>query len=181
MTRQMSRCNNCTLPIESQDTVNHSHLLCNPCSTLSERASPIRLTPMTEADLELVLAWRSNPKIYRHFRWQDSPLNWESHVSWYESRAEDRHDFIIEYGGRRIGVVSISTSEKVSIYLGDFAVHGQGVATAALRWLCNRFENRTPLIAEVHEANEPSKQLFKGCGFQQQGRDDGWLRYTYES
>lgn len=176
----MTKCDNCTLLVKNQSAVGESRTLCDPCTTLAARIPPISLSRMTKADLELVLAWRSNEEIYRHFRRQDSPLDWENHVSWYESRAADRHDFIIEYGSRRVGVVSISATEEVSIYLGDFSAHGQGVATAALGWLCDRFENRAPLVAEVHKANEPSKQLFEGCGFQQQGRDEDWVRYVYE-
>lgn len=181
MTRHMPKCDHCTLLVENKSTINENLTLCEPCTTLSERMPQIQLAPIAETDLELVLAWRSNPKIYRHFRRQDSPLNWESHVSWYESRPTGRYDFIIEYEGRRVGVVSIDTMAKISIYLGDFSARGQGVATAALKWLCKRFEDRTPLVAEVHESNEPSKQLFEGCGFQQQEHDGEWLRYSYES
>lgn len=174
----MSACNNCGQPTE---TASDTRSLCEPCTTLSERATPIRITPMETKDLELVLAWRSNPKIYRHFRRQDRPLNWENHLSWYDSRDASRHDFLIHYGGRRVGVVSITAAEKTSIYLGDFSAHGQGVATAALGWLCKRFENRSPLIAEIHEDNDPSKQLFEGCGFQQHGRDGEWITYRHKS
>jgi len=140
----------------------------------------IQVTPITEEDLELVLAWRSNPKIYRHFRKQDRPLEWENHIAWYESRETDRHDFIIHYEGRRVGVVSIAADENISIYVGDFSAHGQGVATAALRWLCERFKQRSPLIAEIHKKNVPSKGMFEGCGFQQCERDGEWIKYSYE-
>jgi len=135
---------------------------------------------MDPDDLELVLAWRSNPKIYRHARSQDSPLEWESHLSWYESREASRHDFIIHYEGRRVGVVSIAANDEISVYLGDFSTHGKGVATAALGWICERFEYRSPLIAEIHEENDASKRLFEGCGFQHRDRDGEWIEYRYE-
>jgi RimJ/RimL family protein N-acetyltransferase len=135
---------------------------------------------METADLELVLAWRSNPKIYRHFRRQNAPLNWESHLLWYESRKANRHDFIIHYENRRVGVVSITATEEISIYIGDFSAHRHGVATAALGWICKRFESRSPLIAEIHKDNSPSRRLFEGCGFQQRGRDGEWIKYSYE-
>ena len=173
----MSACNNCGQPIR---TANETRSLCEHCTTLSERSTPTRITPMEAEDLELVLAWRSNPEIYRHFRRQDGPLDWESHLSWYESRDADRHDFIIQYEGRRVGVVSITATEDISIYLGDFSAHGEGVATAALDWICLRFESRSPLIAEIHEDNTPSKRLFNGCGFQQRGRDGEWISYSYD-
>lgn len=174
----MSGCDNCGQPIETSDSSATS--LCEPCTTLLERTPPIHVAPIDSADLELMLAWRSNPEIYHHFRRQDSPLDWDDHLSWYESRDTDRYDFIIHYDGRRVGVVSISATEEIGIYLGDFSAHGQGVATVALKWICERFENRAPLIAEVHEDNSPSKRLFEACGFQQRGRDDEWIKYSYE-
>jgi RimJ/RimL family protein N-acetyltransferase len=173
----MSACDNCGQPIE---TASDAGSLCEPCRGLSERTTPIRITPMEAEDLELVLAWRSNPEIYRHFRRQDAPLGWESHLSWYESRSAERHDFIINYDDRRVGVVSITATDEISVYLGDFSAHGDGVATAALDWICERFENRAPLIAEIHEDNSPSKRLFKSCGFHQRGRDGEWIKYSYE-
>lgn len=173
----MSSCDSCGQPIE---TTGESRSHCVPCKTLSKRRNSIQITPMETGDLELVLAWRSNPKIYRHFRKQDSPLDWESHLSWYESRAAERHDFIIHYEGRRVGVVSLTESEEISIYLADFSARGNGVATAALKWICDRFEYRLPLVAEIHKGNAASKRLFENCGFQQCGRDEEWEKYYYE-
>jgi RimJ/RimL family protein N-acetyltransferase len=174
----MSHCKHCGQSIETPDC--GADELCEPCRALSEQATPVRITPMEAEDLELVLAWRSNPKIYRHFRRQDGPLDWKSHLSWYESRETSRHDFIIHYAGRRVGAVSITASEEISIYLGDFSAHGEGVATAALTWICERFAHRSPLIAEIHEENEASERLFEGCGFEQRDRDAEWIEYRYE-
>jgi len=173
----MSVCDTCSQPLE---TTTGSGSLCEPCTALSERTPPIRITPLNVEDLELVLAWRSNPEIYHHFRKQNSPLDWESHLSWFESRAAERHDFVIHYEGRHVGCVSITATDEIGIYLGDFSAHGEGVATAALEWICKRFETRSPLIAEIHEDNTPSKRLFEGCGFQQRGRDGEWISYSYE-
>ena len=173
----MSTCDNCGQPIV---TIEETRTLCKPCEKLAERTNSIQITPIEVDDLELVLAWRSNPKIYNHFRQQDSPLDWDAHLSWYESRQQDRHDFTINYEARRVGVVSITANEEVSIYLGDFSARGNGVATAALRWLCERFKQRTPLIAEIHQDNIASKQLFEGCEFQQCGRDGEWKKYSYD-
>jgi RimJ/RimL family protein N-acetyltransferase len=141
----------------------------------------IRVSPLDDDDLELVLAWRSNPDIYRYFRDQDSPLVWSEHVRWYESRPTDRHDFVVHYDGRRVGVVTIDTNDAVGIYLGDFSARGHGVATAALGWLCDRFHDREPLLAEIHRENESSLRLFERCGFRQRGRDEEWFKYAYES
>jgi len=145
-----------------------------------EQSQPTTILPLNRDDLELVLAWRSNPEIYRYFRQQDGPLDWEEHVNWFESRSPERYDFVIHYDGRRVGVVSLDASNRVGIYIGDFSAHNQGVATNTLDWLCDRFKDRTPLIAEIHKSNASSKQLFIRCGFQQQGCEGQWLRYVYD-
>jgi RimJ/RimL family protein N-acetyltransferase len=160
---------------------NNSRRLCEPCKKLIEQSQPTAILPLNRDDLELVLAWRSNPEIYRYFRQQDGPLDWDEHVKWFESRSPERYDFVTHYDGRRVGVISLDASNRVSIYIGDFSAHNQGVATNTLNWLCDRFEDRTPLIAEIYKSNTSSKQLFTQCGFQQQGCKGQWLQYVYDS
>ena len=176
----MSVCKDCKQLIENTTTDSSNKKLCSSCISLSEHTNDIYITPMKKEDLELVLAWRSNPKIYKNSREQSEPLDWENHVSWYESRDPDRHDFVIHYQGRRVGVVSISETDEISIYLGDFSAHGKGIATAALSWICGRFKHRVPLVAQIHQNNTSSVRLFEKCGFQRQERDGEWKKYYYE-
>ncbi len=173
----MSACDNCALPVYARQ---RERSLCEPCKALLDRPQAVRVTPLERSDLELVLAWRSNPEIYQHFRRQDGPLDWSEHVTWYESRSPDRHDFVIHYEDRRVGVVSLDADDEVSIYLGDFSAYGCGVATASLGWLCDRLEQRAPLKAEIHDENDASKRLFERCGFQKDDRDGAWLQYLYQ-
>ena len=177
----MATCDDCRLAIERSVSTGKNRVLCNPCSSLHDLDFSIRMRPVERGDLELLLAWRSNPEIYRHFRVQDEPLDWEEHVGWYESRSDNRYDFLIRYGKRRVGVVSIDADDEVGIYIGDFSAHGHGIATAALEWICDRFADRTPLTAEIHENNEPSKNLFKRCGFEKSAEEDDWIQYIYDS
>jgi len=172
----MSICENCRLPVGAEPT--KSLCLCSPCTMLVKNEPSVRVSPFKRDDLELVLAWRSNPEIYRYFRKQDDPLHWGEHVSWFNSRASERYDFVIHYNERRVGIVSIGQDDVVGIYLGDFSAHGQGIATKTLNWICDRFECRKPLFAEVHEDNDASKQLFRRCGFRQVNQDGKWLKYV---
>lgn len=176
----MASCDDCRLPVERPLSTPKTRILCDPCLSLHNFDSSTRIRPIERDDLELLLAWRSNINIYRHFRAQNEPLEWEEHVTWYESRPDSRYDFLIQYDGRRVGVVSISSDDEVGIYLGDLSAHGHGLATAALEWICDRFENRIPLTAEVHKNNEPSKRLFKRCGFKKSDTERDWILYIYE-
>lgn len=135
---------------------------------------------MAEADLELVLAWRSNPLVYEHAREQDGPLEWSAHRRWFETRPDDCVDFVVRYVDRRVGVVSLDERSYVTIYLGEVSARGRGVASRSLRWLCDRFEDRGELRAEVAADNAASRRLFERCGFEQYERDDGWLHYKYD-
>jgi len=169
----MTTCEDCGRPVDSDAAS------CAPCRTLRERGASV--TPMSTDDLELVLAWRCNPEIYRYFRGQDKPLSWNDHVAWFESRDSERFDFIVSFEGRRVGAVSLNADDEVSVYLGDVSARGEGVATAAIEWLCGRFADRTPIYAEVYSDNDPSKRLFERCGFERIGSQGEWLRYAYGS
>jgi len=173
----MNVCAECGLPMNRE----HEDERCEACAALASRDSSVTVAPLARTDLELVLAWRSNPEVYRHFRGQDGPLVWEDHVKWFESRDERRQDFVVRYDRRRVGVVSLDADDAVSVYLGDVSARGQGVATNAVRWLCGRLADRTPLHADVHPDNDASKRLFERCGFEREEQTDGWIRYVYES
>ena len=173
------RCANCGL--EFQKKIESDQESCVPCKNLIDGPPQIHVSPISSEDLELVLAWRSHPDIYKYFREQTGPLAWSEHMSWYNSRDTRRHDFLLHFEGRRVGVVGIDEENKVTVYIGDFSARNNGIATAAIRWLKSRFPSRRPLLAEVHEENKPSRTLFQTCGFQEDTRSDGWIKYVYRS
>jgi RimJ/RimL family protein N-acetyltransferase len=137
----------------------------------------VNIRPLSVDDLELVLAWRSNPQIYKYFNQQDSALSWEAHMQWFATRSDKRLDFIIEYCGRRVGCVSVSADNRVSIYIGEVSLWGNGVAKSALKSLIDQIDRK--LVAEVHENNIASQQLFEDCGFTKVS-DGEWFQYEYE-
>jgi RimJ/RimL family protein N-acetyltransferase len=173
----MNVCVECELPIDRE----LEDIRCVACAALEGRDSSVSVAPLEWGDLELVLAWRSNPEVYRYFRDQDGPLVWQDHVEWFESRDERQQDFVIRYGGRRVGLVSLDDDDTVGVYLGDVFARGEGVAKNAVRWLCDRFVDRAPLRANVRRDNNASKQLFERCGFEREEAINGWIRYVYES
>lgn len=138
-----------------------------------------RFRPLRLDDLELVMAWRSNPRIYEHFREQDGPLDWGSHLQWFVERSKMRHDFMIEYRGRRIGVVSIDADGYVGVLIGEETCWGEGIASTALNWLSDQFADERDLFAEIHDGNNRSRRLFTSCGFERHDRDGEWIVYRY--
>ncbi|WP_253738138.1 GNAT family N-acetyltransferase [Halohasta salina] len=177
----MPNCDGCELPTSRQKSKdNEAETLCGACTELREGTPSVWVSPLESRELELVLAWRSHPEVYANFRQQDGPLTWDEHVSWFESRDTDRYDFIIHFDGRRVGAININQANEVGIFLGDFSAGGHGVATVTVEWLCQRFDYRAPLYAEVHDENQASKRLFKRCGFQQRDADSDWIEYVYD-
>lgn len=135
----------------------------------------LNLRPANVTDLELILAWRSDEKIYRHFRSQSEPLNWEDHVSWFASRDPQRQDWIIEYQGRRVGSVNATPDNEIGIFIGEKSLWGEGVGTTALKKACD--ELNKPITAEIHEDNTASQILFENVGFVQVKECGEWLEY----
>lgn len=139
----------------------------------SDISEALSYRPVEPADLELLLGWRSNPLVYEHFRSQDEPLDWGSHLSWFGSRSEERRDYLIQYQGRGVGSVFLTPDSFVGVYIGEVDLWGEGIGEAAVSWVCDKHE-REAFFAEIHEDNEASRRLFEECGFTHQDSDDEW-------
>ncbi len=144
----------------------------------------VTLREATESDLELVMAWRSNPLVYEQMYLQKGPLVWEEHWKWWHTRDTSWKIFIIqcadtltglETGRRSVGVVQISrldTQEpEVGIYIGETTLWGKGIGKEAL------LESHVFLselgykkvVAAILDSNERSKRLFTSLGYQYVG------------
>lgn len=139
----------------------------------------IYLRPLRLEDLELVLAWRSNPDIFENMLQQSSPFQWDEHLTWFVERPPSRRDFIIEYNGRRVGVISINKDDMISIYIGEKGVWGNGIGTLAVEWLCEHYADRVPRT-KVGVDNTRSQAIFEALDFSLVDTSDGIYEYVYE-
>jgi spore coat polysaccharide biosynthesis predicted glycosyltransferase SpsG/RimJ/RimL family protein N-acetyltransferase len=151
----------------------------------------ICLRQVTDNDLELLFAWRSNPFIYRYFYVQrrSGPLKWEEHLNWWESR-ENRIDWIIymhdKEWQRAVGSVNVTNLDtdtpEVGVYVGEITLWGRGVGKNSvflvMDWLKKMKYNK--VIARIMKKNIRSVRLFESIGFRRVGeaRSQEWL-YTY--
>ena len=129
----------------------------------------------TDADLSLMMAWRSNPDIYQGFYTQVSPLKWEEHLKWWKSRNQDWRSFIIvlveKNYAREVGVVNIGQldhwSPEIGYYVGNVTDWGKGIAREALeeafKWLKERGYKYCHTTIKMD--NERSSKLAWGLGF----------------
>ena len=137
----------------------------------------IKLRDVIEDDLELIMAWRSNPQTYKYFYVQDSPLRWEEHIAFWESRKE-RKDWIILFKQnrkwRKVGSVNACNLSdnypEVGVFIGEITLWGKGLGKKAvgliLNWLHKNGYNGAK--AKVSKENKSAQKLFEGCNFLRQ-------------
>ncbi len=136
----------------------------------------IVLREVSTSDLPLIMAWRSNPTIYKGFYQQKGPLVWESHVAWFASRNSDWRAFLVCLNLRPIGVVNLGQldhwSPEIGYFIGEVSLWGQGIGTEAVRlgieWL-KGYRLSHPHIIGVHTTikndNDGSIGIVKRLGF----------------
>src|SRR3989338_7453110 len=99
----------------------------------------VKLKEVRESDLELLIAWRSNPNVYRYFYNQDYPLSWGEHYRFWQTK-HNRKDWVIYFQEdaiwRKVGSVYITKLHQkipeIGIYIGEVTLHRRGVGTKAL-------------------------------------------------
>ncbi|GEM_PF-599533 len=127
----------------------------------------------TEDDMELLLYWRQNPKIYKFFKRQKKPLSWEEHEKWWHLR-KDRIDWIINYKGRRVGTLNVSNFKKtpeIGIFIGDISIRSKGLGTRSIKLALHFLRNAAykTVRAVIHKENIPSQRAFEKAGFEKEG------------
>lgn len=149
----------------------------------------VQLRPVTDEDLELLMAWRSHPDVYRHFYRQDGPLVWETHYQFWKTR-QDRIDWIIYFDDgnqkRKVGSVNVkmvsSDCPEVGILIGEITLMSKGIGTRSVslvvQWLKTRGFAR--VRANVFKENMPSQRLFTTLGFEQRGEVHDGAEWVYE-
>lgn len=146
----------------------------------------ISLRQAVDDDLELMMAWRSNPFVYEGFYLQNRPLKWEEHYSWWKSR-DNRVDWIISLHGeehsRDVGSVNVSFMDndtpEIGIYIGEVTLWGRGVARSAISLVINwlKILGYKIVRARIMKLNIKSLKLFEGLGFKKigEGRKGEWV------
>lgn len=136
----------------------------------------IYLREATEQDLELLMAWRSNPVVYEGFYQQNAPLEWEEHLGWWKSRNKDWRTFIIvlvsAYRDRKVGVVTIGQLDhwnpEIGYYIGEVSLWGKGIGKEAVKlginWLKERGYKACHTTVKIE--NKRSANLLWKLGFQ---------------
>jgi len=136
----------------------------------------VMLRRATDADMALVMAWRSHPTVYAGFYTQKKPLTWDEHKTWWESRNKDWREFIIEVTDcdlnvRPVGIVTVGQldnySPEIGYAIGETSLWGKGIASQAVWLVCEWLKQKE--YRDVHttilDKNVASQKVCKKVGF----------------
>ena len=107
----------------------------------------VNLREITELDTDNIIKWRNNPKVKKHFIYQED-FTRESHLSWYHNKVQTKEvaQFIIvnKEEARDIGSIYLRDIDlenkraEYGIFIGEDTRKRKGV-----RISCNRTYNQT--------------------------------------
>jgi UDP-4-amino-4,6-dideoxy-N-acetyl-beta-L-altrosamine N-acetyltransferase len=142
----------------------------------------VQLRAVEEEDLPLLVRWRNDPEVYRHF-YEQEPLSLVMQRAWFEKLLEkpDERLWMIEVRdtGEAIGTVGLVHIDwrnrkaewgRFLIYPDEYRHGGYGseVECLILRYFFDHM-NMNRLQCEVFADNEKVIALHKEFGFQQEG------------
>jgi len=131
-------------------------------------------------DLGLLRDWRNLDEIRIRTR-EYRLLNMTNQEDWFENISRDRTNemYLISIDFIPVGVCGlchidwVNRNAEVSIYIGAEYARRGGTGTAALKMLERKaFDefNLHKIYAEIFSNNMPSMELFKKCGYIEEGR-----------
>lgn len=142
------------------------------------------LEPLTEEDLELVLAWRSIPDVYKFQASQKDVLSWEEHLNWFKNR-KHREDYFIIYKNRKIGMVNVFNLDtdmpELGIYIGEIKLWGNGLASEAIDLLVDNLKKKgyDKICATTNKENCRSIKLWEKLGFKRKEEVKNGTEWLY--
>lgn len=131
---------------------------------------------LQEEDAELMVKWRSNPKVYKYYK-NPHPITLTEHKLWFNNRDKsNRFDFIIinKEDRKPIGFLALSCPPKnisryeISYTIGEVEFQHRGFAKEAVLALIEystTFLNINRFSAVIHTDNTVSRKLVLSLGF----------------
>lgn len=147
------------------------------------------LRGINETDADLIVKWRSDPKVYRFFKLPHQ-ITMDEHLNWYRNiylLNESRYDWmcIEKKSNNRIGVFGLYVEQEqaeINYLLASDAQH-KGYASEAIQFLITYALESLKcksVIAEIHEDNKPSINLVKKLNFSLISREGDFVVYRIE-
>lgn len=145
----------------------------------------LKLREICEADTEKIVAWRSDPEVYKYFR-NPHALTEAEHLQWYKNRYikdNDMISWIACFEKDSIGVFQAVRRDKETAevsYLLDKDYQGKGFAAKAVsaieKWTYENWDINK-LAAEIHIDNERSREFILHMGYKKKSREGNFDIY----
>ena len=143
------------------------------------RPEAVRLEPLSLEHAEATLAWLEDPEVAGGLGLRREP-SIDATRAFIERSREDAHchPFAIVAGGAHVGNVVLDLLDdhlgtaRLSIYVGESAARGAGVAQGAIRRAAEHAEEVLglhKLWLTVHVGNAPALAAYARCGFRVEG------------
>lgn len=141
----------------------------------------ITLAPFEREDLDCVHSWVNDAELARAIDRVLPVTQWE-HDRWYESliARADAVTFAVRHVDQPIGLCGLkgihprSRHAELWLYIGEPAKRGLGLGHRAISLLC-RFGFEQLNLHRIHlyvaEYNEKALEVYRRCGFREEGRD----------
>jgi len=140
--------------------------------------SDIKLSPLTVEDIEQVRTWRNLPEVSQYM-YSDMQISVEQQQSWFNKISNDPscRYWIIEYEGKKLGLVSVTGIDKTlqscywAFYLGDTSVRGGGIGSKieynVLQYVFGEL-GLNKLRCEVFVSNDKVIKMHEKFGFRRE-------------
>lgn len=136
------------------------------------------LRPATEADADLLLAWRNDPLTVSQSI-DARPVAPREHRRWLARVLADpaRRLYVAEVGGRPVGTVRADTGEEGAVLSWTVApeARGKGLGGRMVRLLAGSVDG--PAVALVKAGNLASRRIAESAGLRAERESHGIVRY----
>lgn len=138
----------------------------------------ICIREFAENDIANKVRWINDEKNNRYLHY-DLPLSIEKTMAWFQNKAENRLDCVIEYNGIPVGLIGLlnidNKSQKVEFYIsmGRDDFKRKGIATHSTKLLLSYAFNElkmNKIYLNVDEDNIAACSLYEKVGFTLEGR-----------
>ena len=144
---------------------------------------------INEADVDVIVKWRSNPEVYKYFK-SSHKITREEHLAWYRSSYlanQNRFDWICieKASSKKIGVFGLVREDDLAEvnYLLDPEAQHKGYALegimALVRYSASKW-NIKMVYAEIHKKNLPSIKAVKKLDFHIVENKGDFVKYGIE-
>ncbi len=129
-------------------------------------------------DIELVRNWR-NSSVVAPYMYDETHISKEHQIKWFEKISNENSSvyWIIEYGGKKLGLASITAIDKTlsscywAFYLGDLSVRGSGIGAKVeynvLQYVFKELK-LNKLRCEVFVTNDKIIKMHEKFGFRRE-------------